>query len=205
VGDEPWDQRLARLLVRPLARTPVRPNHITSLSLAAGLGAAALFALGSPAASNGAAALFMLAAFLDHADGELARMTGRVSRFGHHLDYAVGAANYTLLFVGLGLGLSRGPMGDDALVLGLAAGLSNPVILTLRMTMEKQYGKRAVAHPSRAGFELEDFMYLIAPVTWLGGLAYFFLVCGFGTLGYLAWTLWTFARWRAHIPGPGTP
>ena len=109
--------------------------------------------------------MFMVAAFLDHADGELARMTGRVSRFGHHLDYVVGAANYTLLFVGLGLGLSRGPMGYNALVLGLAAGLSNPVILTLRMTMEKRYGKQAVAHPSRARFELEDFTYLIGPVT----------------------------------------
>ncbi|MEK6529729.1 MAG: CDP-alcohol phosphatidyltransferase family protein, partial [candidate division NC10 bacterium] len=37
----PWDQRLARVLVRPLVGTPIRPNHITTLSLALALGAGA--------------------------------------------------------------------------------------------------------------------------------------------------------------------
>ncbi len=93
-------------------------------------------------------------------------------------------------------------MGSEALALGLAAGLSNPVIVSLRMRMEKRFGEQAVAHPTGAGFEIEDFIYMIGPITWLGGLEYFFLVYGVGTLGYLAWTLWTFLR-RAGAPGPG--
>ena len=33
----PWDQPLARMLVRPLERTPVHPNHLTTIGLALGL------------------------------------------------------------------------------------------------------------------------------------------------------------------------
>ena len=80
----PWDQRLARLLVRSLAGTPVRPNHITTLSLALAFGAGALYARGEAVAANWAAALFVLARFLDHSDGELAGLTGRTSRLGYY-------------------------------------------------------------------------------------------------------------------------
>lgn len=191
----PWDQRLARMVVAPLADTAVHPNHLTVLSLLAGLAAGAVFATGSEHACDAAAALFMLAVFLDHTDGELARITGRTSRFGHHFDYLVGSAIYTALFIGLGLGLSRGPMGHEALALGLAAGLANPVIVALRLAMERRFGPEAVAHPARAGFEIEDFIYLIGPITWLGGVGYFFQVFGAGTLGYLLWTLGRFV-WR---------
>ena len=202
-----WDQRLASVLVTPLASTSLRPNVLTALSLLAGLGAAGLFASGSEAAADWAAALFMLAVFLDHTDGELARMTGKTSRFGYRFDYLVGSVNYMLLFIALGVGLSGGGgwIGGFALALGLAAGLSNPVIVTLRMTMERRFGKRAVAHPRRGGFELEDFVYLIGPITWLGGLEYFFLAFGFGTVGYLVWTAWEFLRWASGGPGRTEP
>ncbi len=190
----PYDQRLARRLVRPLARTAVHPNHLTALSLAFGAAAALLFAYGGPGNAGWAALLYMLAVFTDHTDGELARMTGRTSTFGHHFDYLAGSANYTMLFIGIGVGLAEGPAGDWALALGLAAGLANPVIVALRLTMDVRFGAEAVAHPRSGGFEIEDFIYLIGPITWLGGLEYFFVVYGLGTLGYLAWTVVEFAR-----------
>ncbi len=58
------------------------------------------------------------------------------------------------------------------------------------MGLERRCGANAVAHPRYAGVEIEDFIYLIGPITWAGGLEYFFLLYGFGTFGYLAWTLW---------------
>ena len=67
----PWDQRIARWLVRPLAQSSVRPNHLTTLSLTLGIGAGALFAQGENVAENLAAGLFMAAVFTDHTDGEL--------------------------------------------------------------------------------------------------------------------------------------
>ncbi len=50
--EAPWDQRLGRVLVRPLARAPVHPNHVMALGLCSGLAAAA--AGGSVAAGLGA-------------------------------------------------------------------------------------------------------------------------------------------------------
>ena len=79
--DPPWDQRLARVAMRPLVASAVTPNQITSLSLAVGLLAALLYARGGWAADLGAAC-FVLSFWLDHADGELARVTGRSTRRG---------------------------------------------------------------------------------------------------------------------------
>src|SRR3546814_8923252 len=87
-----------------------------------------------------------------------------------------------------------GDLGIDSLVLGLTAGLANPIIVALRMQMELRYGKAAVEHPRGGGFEIEDFIYLIGPITWTGGLMWFFVLYGFGTIGYLFWTAGTFLR-----------
>ncbi len=48
----PFDRRLARVVVRPFSRTPLTPNHLTTLSVLAGLGSAALFAAGEPALAH---------------------------------------------------------------------------------------------------------------------------------------------------------
>ncbi|MDP7123483.1 MAG: CDP-alcohol phosphatidyltransferase family protein, partial [Alphaproteobacteria bacterium] len=90
----PWDQRLASIMVRPLARTPITPNQITVFTLVLALAAAALFAVGDKTAANWAAGMFILARFMDHFDGELARMTGKTSLLGYYLDYAVGGLSY---------------------------------------------------------------------------------------------------------------
>ena len=86
-----WDQRLARILVRPLARTSVHPNAITTLGLMMGLLAGYLFAQGDPVLANWAAGVFMFAAFVDHADGELARLVNKTSTFGHYYDHVAAA------------------------------------------------------------------------------------------------------------------
>ncbi len=194
----PWDQRLAGLLVRPLASTAVHPNHLTTVSLAFGFGAAALFAFAGPQAWGWAALVYMLAVFTDHTDGELARLAGKSSRFGYYYDYIAGCANYTALFLGLGVGLADAGYGWWALALGLAAGLSNPIVVALRLVMERDHGEAAVRHPTALGFELEDFIYLIGPITWAGGVVVFFVLYGLGTLGYLGWHLWLIRRWRGR-------
>jgi phosphatidylglycerophosphate synthase len=191
----PYDQRLARWLVRPLIHTPVHPNHLTALSLLFGVMASATFAFGGPAHVNLAAGIYMLAVFTDHTDGELARQSGKTSPLGHKLDFIVGGLNYTLLFCGIGIGQWHGQLGAAGLLLGLAAGLSNPFILRLRLRLDEQWGKQAWKHPYFRGFELEDFIYLIGPITWTLGLLYFFVPYALGTLGYLAWTVIEYRRW----------
>src|SRR3546814_5623391 len=68
----PFDQRLARMAMRPIAQTPVTPNMVTGFGLVGGLTAGWLLAQGGAAAQWGAGA-FVVAVWLDHADGELAR------------------------------------------------------------------------------------------------------------------------------------
>jgi hypothetical protein len=190
----PYDQRLARLLIRPFAHTALHPNAVTGVSLALGLTAACLFATDVERLAGWAALLFMLAVLTDHADGELARMTGKTSTLGHRLDYIAGTLNYAALFIGLGIGLSKASMSEQDLILGLTVGIANPVICVVRLAIDIRHGGEAVAHPGFGGFELEDFIYLIGPIAWLGGIEYFFLVYGMGTFGYLLFTIVDFIR-----------
>jgi len=195
VAIEAWDTRLARALVRPLAGTRVSPSHVTAIGLIIGLGAGGLFATGSAAAANIAAGLFMLFLFLDHADGELARLTGKTSTFGQQFDSLAGSATLTALFIGMGIGLSRGEPGSTVLLLlGLAAGFSQIAITAVRMGIRRRFGTKPLAHPGRFGIEIEDALYLIGPATWLGYQVYFFVPFSLGTFGYLGWMVWLYTR-----------
>ena len=189
-----WDQRLARWLVRPLARTPIHPNHLTWASLAIGLAAAALFAQGDALYANWGAVAFMTAAFMDHTDGELARMTGKTSRFGHYLDLVCAAITYTALFAGIGLGLAQGAMGREAAVLGVVAGVSVAAIFTARLYLEERFGGDIAHQPNFAGFEPEDVLYLIGPITWLGWLEPFLIAAAIGAPAFLLVVFWQIGR-----------
>jgi len=182
--------------MRPLVATRVTPNQITTLSLALGLLAAWLYAAGGAAVHLGGAC-FMLAFLLDHADGELARMTGRTSTFGHYYDLAAGGAVLIALFVGIGIGLQGDrlgawPLGLGAwpLGLGVGAGLATAAIFALRLELERRAGKEATRQPNLLGCEVEDLMYLVGPVTWLGLLQPLLVLAGIGAPLFALLVLW---------------
>ena len=169
------------------------------MSLVLALGAGALFAVGGAPAIHWAAGLFVLARFLDHFDGELARLTGKTSRFGYYFDYAVGGLGFAALFAGIGWGLAGGPLGGWALALGGAGCASALLVMGLNLDLDRQLGLgegESVGYPGWAGFELEDGIYLLAPVTWLGWLEPFFIAAGIGATVYLLWTLGRVLRAR---------
>jgi len=203
VEKPPYVQSLARILVRPLAHTPVTPNHITGLTLMLGIGAAWLFATGDAAAAHWGAGLFVLSRFLDHFDGELARLTSQTSRLGYYLDYISGGLSYGALFAGMGIGLAGDALGAWALALGAAGFASAILSLFLNLDLDKAKGLAegdAVGYPGMAGFKLEDGIYLIAPITWLGWLEPFFVLCGIGATVYCLWTAWSLAKLRLAKP-----
>ncbi len=179
-----WDQRLARALVRPLVPTPVGPNLITALGLGLGLGAAASFAAGRPAWGG---TLYVLAALADHADGELARLSGKSSRWGHVFDRVASAVTTTLVFVGMGLGLDEAWFGSWGVALGLAAGAGVAALFGLANLGERRAG--AVGQGRRAGFEAEDVLYLIGPLAWFGWHGWFLVLAAIGAPAYLALVL----------------
>jgi archaetidylinositol phosphate synthase len=163
-----WDARLARRLVAPLKDSWVTPNHLTTLRLVVGLAAAAAFLPGTYFWSNLAALLLILSNFLDHTDGELARMSGKSSRMGHVYDLVSDAAVTILLFVAMGAGLDKNSgieLQIPPIALGLLAGCAIALVFFLRMRIEDMIGKAANQQASLAGFETEDVLYLLPLVT----------------------------------------
>ncbi len=164
----PWDARLARRLVAPLVDSWVTPNHLTTLRLLVGLAAAAALIPGSYAWSNIAALLLVASNFLDHTDGELARLSGKSSRIGHIYDLASDAVVTILLFIAIGIGVSSRSgveLGLPPAILGLIAGTAIALIFYLRMRIEELLGKAATQQASLGGFETEDVLYLFPLAT----------------------------------------
>jgi len=168
---EPWDQRIARELVKPLVHSPVTPNQMTLFTLAIALSGAALLATGDPVDANWGAGLFVLARFLDHFDGELARQKDMKSRLGYYLDYVSGGLSYGALFLCLGIGFRDGNIGDWAVALGAVGAASALISLFTNLGIDKAHDEidtesgEAIGYPGFAGFELEDGIYLIAPIS----------------------------------------
>ena len=181
----PLDQRLAGVLVRPLAKTSVTPNQITAFSLVLSLAGAGLFAWGEGAAIHWGAGIFMISRFIDHMDGELARLTGQTSRFGYFFDGIVGVIAYAALFIGMGIGFWRGGGEPWTLILPVVAGIAITVNAALQFRMEATLDNPPPTYPSWGPFELEDGIYLIGPIVWFGYLYPLFLIGCFGTIAYL--------------------
>lgn len=177
--NKPWDARAAAWLIRPfIGSAVVQPNHFTTLRLLVGLGGAACFAFDQR--PNVAALLIVLSNFLDHTDGELARLGNKSSRFGHYYDLVSDALVTVGMFVGIGIGLAAGPLGPLALGMGAAAGIAVALIFHLRNRIEGVHGKSATRQPRWAGFEAEDVLYLMPLVTLSDTLAWFLVAAAVG-------------------------
>lgn len=186
-----WDGRLARRLVRPLVGTGVTPNHLTTLRLAIGIAGAACLARGGYGWANGGALLIVLSNFVDHTDGELARISGQSSRAGHLYDLACDAVVTVLLFAAMGIGVSRqgGVMAVSPTALGIVAGLAIALIFFLRMRIEALTGKVGTMQGFAAGFETEDVLYLLPLVTLCAVVGPFIAVAAVGATLYAAWAV----------------
>ena len=196
---KPYDARLACWLVRPLTNTAVSPNHLTTLRLVTGLWGAGLLAAGNEFIAG--TALVVLSNFLDHTDGELARLAGRQSRFGHNYDLLADALVTSLLFVGLGVGL-RDALGGMATGMGVVAGLAVAAIFHLRNRLESDLGKEATRQPHWQGFEAEDVLYLLPLIALADGLRWFLFAAALGApmaFGFVLWHART-ARLRSNSP-----
>ena len=186
----PWDVRLARVLVRPLRHTPLTPNGLTTLGLLASLTAAWLMASGDPRRAALGGGLFMVGVLVDHMDGEFARLTRMTSRFGHYYDHVAAGLGYVSLFAGVGIGLRSSWLGSWAPVAGALAAGSIAIVFLIRVFLEETAGRAMVAQENWRGFEPEDALYLVGPVSWLGLLAPFLLAAVVGAPIFLLWVLW---------------
>jgi hypothetical protein len=87
----------------------------------------------------------------------------------------------------MGIGLSASPLGLTAVAFGVAAGVAFMAIFGLRSATARLRGWDAVGQPTAAGFDLEDILYVIAPLTWLGWLGPFVVAAGIGAPVFSLW------------------
>lgn len=90
--------RLTRLIVQLLAKTPVSPDVITWTGFILTLGAAALIITEHLFAAG---FVVLIAGFFDMLDGALARITNKVTRFGGILDSTLDRLSEAVLLLGI--------------------------------------------------------------------------------------------------------
>jgi phosphatidylglycerophosphate synthase/alkylated DNA repair dioxygenase AlkB len=196
----PWDARLARRLITPLKDSWVTPNHLTTVRLAVGLSAAAALTPGTYGWSNLGAFLLVLSNFLDHADGELARLSGKSSRIGHVYDLASDALVTVMLFVAMGVAVGKSEplsgtlFGVVPAAQGLFTGVAIATIFLLRMHIEKMAGKAGTRQAMLAGFETEDVLYLLPLVTLCNIESPFLMVASVGAPLFAIWVAIDYRR-----------
>src|SRR5580698_3179734 len=196
-AQRPWDAQLARRLITPLKDSWVTPNNLTTVRLCVGLGAAAAFLPGTYGWSNIAALLLIASNFLDHTDGELARISGKSSRIGHLYDLASDAVVTIALFVAMGAGVASQRawfFGLPPALLGAAAGIAIALIFWLRMQIESLGGKAASRQASMGGFETEDVLYLLPLVTLCNGVVPFVIAASIGAPLFAVWVIFDYRR-----------
>jgi len=172
VGDS-WTHKVARVCILPLVNTPITPNHLTTLRLITGVAACALFAIGTTEWNLYGGLMWLLSGFLDRADGELARVSGMNSPWGHQYDYFSDVFVTALFFIGIGIGLRETTfwnveLGLWTIVMGIcaSAGVIAAEILAEKIDQaQKHTGEKAYAGFS--GFDFDDILFLFAPVVWL--------------------------------------
>ena len=131
----PASWRLAKIL----ARTPVTPNAVSVMAGACVVGAACLYAISSaPAALWGALGLMMAWHVVDGADGDLARMTGRVSELGEIIDGACDYLSHFVLYGVLAVIMAR-EWGIGGFVLMGAVGCARAIQTVFYETQRRQY------------------------------------------------------------------
>jgi phosphatidylglycerophosphate synthase len=181
----------------PLKDSWVTPNHLTTVRLLLGLAAGAAFVPGTYLWSNLAALLLVLSNVLDHADGELARISRKSSRSGHLYDLASDALVTIALFLGIGVGVGANTatlLGVPPTLLGLVAGCAIALIFWVRMRIEDRAGKEATRQHSIAGFETEDVLYLLPFITLLNGVSACLVAAAVGAPLFAVWVLVDYAR-----------
>ena len=102
-----FNRKIASLITPILYKTPLKPNHITTLSLLAGFISAYFMSLGSRVAMLGGALFLQISFILDNCDGDIARMKSLQSVSGMWYDLTADLGVDFLQWIGLALGAVR--------------------------------------------------------------------------------------------------
>ena len=121
-------QRIIDAIVRWLAHGHINPNILTVIGVSLNVGCGLLFGLGWFFAAGIA---LIVANLFDMLDGQVARLSGRVTRFGGFLDSSLDRLSDMVVFVGLMVYYARATPAHSTLNVFLAgAGLMGSVMVS---------------------------------------------------------------------------
>lgn len=121
-------QRIIDAIVRWLAHGHINPNFLTVIGVALNVGCGVLFGMGWFFAAGIA---LIVANLFDMLDGQVARLSGRVTRFGGFLDSSLDRLSDMVVFVGLMVFYARDTSFHSTLNVFLAgAGLMGSVMVS---------------------------------------------------------------------------
>ncbi len=121
-------QRIIDAMVRWLAHGHINPNFLTVIGVAINVGSGLLFGFGQ---FFWAGIVLIVANLFDMLDGQVARLSGRVTRFGGFLDSSLDRLSDMVVFVGLMVFYARDTEFHSTLNVFLAgAGLMGSVMVS---------------------------------------------------------------------------
>src|SRR5262245_8369910 len=121
-------QRIIDAIVRWLANGHINPNVLTVIGVALNVGCGLLFGFGQ---FFWAGIALIVANLFDMLDGQVARLSGRVTRFGGFLDSSLDRLSDMVVFVGLMVFYARATEAHSTLNVFLAgAGLMGSVMVS---------------------------------------------------------------------------
>jgi len=121
-------QRIIDAIVRWLAKGHISPNILTVIGVGLNVGCGLLFGFGR---FFSAGILLLVANLFDMLDGQVARLSGRVTRFGGFLDSSLDRLSDMVVFVGLMVFYARDTPFHSTLNVFLAgAGLMGSVMVS---------------------------------------------------------------------------
>jgi CDP-diacylglycerol--glycerol-3-phosphate 3-phosphatidyltransferase len=121
-------QRIIDAIVRWLASGRINPNLLTVIGVGINVGCGLLFGFGR---FFSAGVLLLVANLFDMLDGQVARLSGRVTRFGGFLDSSLDRLSDMVVFVGLMVFYARDTPEHSTLNVFLAgAGLMGSVMVS---------------------------------------------------------------------------
>jgi CDP-diacylglycerol--glycerol-3-phosphate 3-phosphatidyltransferase len=109
-------KRIIDAMVRGLARSHINPNVLTFMGLLMNIGCGVLFGYGM---FFKAGLLMILANIFDMFDGQVARLRGRVTRFGAFFDSVIDRYSDIIVFVGIMVFYARNTREHSTLLVAL--------------------------------------------------------------------------------------